>query len=433
MGVKRRRVLVLAYYFPPMGMSGVQRVAKFVKYLPENGWECTVLASRPRGYFAFDSSLAEDTERSGVHVHRTPSWDPTRLFSSEQTVAYPSELRRKWFSRISQAVFIPDNKVGWLGPGLQMGRKVLAAQHHDVVLASAPPYTSLVLGAKLSRWFGLPIVADFRDDWLANPRHTYMTRVHRYFHRRLEARVLRQCAHVVTINARIRDSLAQRARDGHANPDFSVIPQGFDPLALARGASPHRERGLMRLVYTGVFYHAQSPGFFLQGLARMLKNHPRARSVVKAEFAGLIPPSFLDLVHSLGLKEVVSYTGYLEHRETMAMQQAADILWMTIGDQPGSSSISTGKLFEYMGTRKPILALVPEGAAADALGQYGASWIVSPSDIDGIATALAGIYESWEAGSLPRGNSEYIKRYDRKELARKLAHILEDVISDTAV
>ncbi len=422
---RHRRVLVLAYYFPPMGLSGVQRVAKFVKYLPEYGWNSTVITSHPRGYFAYDQSLTADISRPGIHVHRTSSWDPTRLFSKQKTIALPSESRRKWLSWASQAFFIPDNKIGWLGPGKRLGGELLSVQAHDVILASAPPYTSLVLGGQLSRQFDIPLVVDYRDDWLGNPRHTYLTPVHRYLHRQLEARVLKQSAHVLSINAPILDSLVQRAQGYGVNTEFTVIPQGFDPESLHCTTDGSVDQHVMRLTYTGVFYHAQSPDYFLRGLARMIEDFPEARAKVKAEFVGLIPMASLELADRLGLGRVVSYRGYQEHQKTMEFQGTADVLWMTIGDQPGGDGISTGKLFEYMGTRKPILALIPDGTAAASLDRYGASWIVEPSDIGNIATTLADIFKLWSAKRLPWGNPSYVKRFDRRRLTRNLALILE--------
>ncbi len=208
-----RRVLVVAYYFPPMGLSGVQRISKFVKYLPDSGWQPTVLTARPAGYFAFDASLQEDAEGRGMHVERTASWDPTRLFARRRTVALPHEGRRRWLSLASQTVFLPDNKAGWLRPGFRAGRRLVKRESYDLVLATAPPYTALLLAARLSRRYGLPLVADFRDDWVGNPRHIYPSRWHRARHEALEASVLSQCSHAyVAINEEIEASLRGRAR-----------------------------------------------------------------------------------------------------------------------------------------------------------------------------------------------------------------------------
>lgn len=419
-----RRALVVAYYFPPMGLSGVQRVSKFVRYLPEFGWQPTVLTARPAGYFAFDSSLLEDAGRSGVRVERTASWDPTRLFARGRAVALPGEGRRRWLSLASQTVFLPDNKIGWLGPGLRAGRRLLTKGSFDLVFATAPPYTALVLAARLSRRHGLPLVVDFRDDWVGNPRHTYPTAWHRARHEALEARVLDQCSHAVTINEEIEASLGERAGARGAACQISVVPQGYDPEMLQAADVAKRHPGRMRLVYTGVFYDAQTPDYFLRGLHALLKRRPPARTGIEAVFVGLVPEASRRLIRELGLEDVVSCKGYLPHSETIGYQLSADVLWMTIGERPGAEGISTGKLFEYIGTRKPILALIPPGTARKALRPYGAHRIVDPGDIAAIAQALSELYDRWNSGTLPQADDCYVQRFDRRRLAGQLAGIL---------
>ncbi len=416
---------MVAYYFPPMGLSGVQRISKFVKYLPDFGWQPTVLTARPAGYFAFDASLVEDAERRGVHVESTASWDPTRLFARRRAVALPGEGRRRWLSLASQSVFLPDNKIGWLRPGFRAGRRLVMKESYDLVLATAPPYSALLLAAKLSRRHGLPLVADLRDDWVGNPRHIYPTRWHRARHEALEASVLSQSSHVIAINEEIEASLRERARAHGAKCESSVIPQGFDPESLqkAQAAEQHPER--MRLVYTGVFYDAQTPDYFLKGLHAMLKRNPPARSRIEAVFVGLVPEASRRLIRDLDLEDVVSCKGYLSHSEAVSYQLSADVLWMTIGERPGSGGISTGKLFEYMGTRKPILALIPPGTARKALHPYGANWILDPADIASITQALSDLYDRWESGTLPQGEASYAQTFDRKRLTGELAGILD--------
>ena len=416
---------MVAYYFPPMGLSGVQRVSKFVKYLPEFGWQPTVLTARPAGYFAFDASLLEDAESRGVHVERTGSRDPTRLFGRRRAVALPGEGRRRWLSLASQTVFVPDNKIGWLRPGLRAGQRLLKRGSFDLVFATAPPYTALLMAARLSRAHGLPLVADFRDDWVDNPRHTYPTAWHRARHEALEARVLERCTHAIAINEEIQASIAGRAKASGAACEISVIPQGYDAETLKAADSAERHPGRMRLVYTGVFYDAQTPDFFLKGLSAFLKRNPSVRSRIKAVFVGLVPEASRRLIRELGLEDVVALKGYLPHSETVGYQLSADVLWMTIGERPGAGGISTGKLFEYMGTRKPILGLIPPGTARSALDPYGAQWIVGPEDIEAIAQALSELFDRWTSGTLPQGSASYVKRFDRRHLTGELARILD--------
>ena len=181
-----RRVLVIAYYFPPMGLSGVQRVAKFVKYLPEHGWQPTVLTIEPAGYYAYDTTLLHEVKQAGVAICRTASWDPTRFFRRHQTIPLPSEPQRRRLSTVSQLLFVPDNKIGWLPHALRAGRRLLKERAFDAIFSSAPPYTAHLIAARLSRQSGVPLVVDFRDDWVGNPRHVYPTPLHRYLNGRLE-------------------------------------------------------------------------------------------------------------------------------------------------------------------------------------------------------------------------------------------------------
>ncbi len=415
-----RRVLVVAYYFPPMGLSGVQRVAKFVKYLPDYGWLPTVLTVEPHGYFAYDPPLWEELVRAGVEVRRTTSFDPTRLFGKKQTVALPDETTRRRLSGLSQWLFVPDNKIGWYGPAVRAGRQVLRVERYHAVFSSAPPYTAHLVAKSLSRAARLPLVTDFRDDWLGNPRHTYPTPLHRRLHARLEREVLRASDRVVAINRHIAEGLRRRHPGVLPDDAVHVIPQGFDPEDFLVPPAP-RPQGKMRLLYAGVFYDAQKPDFFLRGLHEFITRRPEARAMVEALFVGLLPAAAVELVEDLGMADLVTGAGYLPHRETVAHLRAADVLWMTIGDRPGAEGISTGKLFEYLGAGKPILALIPDGMAREALEPCGAATIVPPADVPAISRALETLFDRWRMGALPRPDPAYVEGFDRRILAGALA------------
>lgn len=415
-----RRVLVFAYYFPPMGLSGVQRVAKLVKYLPRWGWQPVVVTPRPAGYFAFDDELATEVEAAGADVRRTPSVDPTRLFGRKATVALPQEPRRRRLARLSGLLFVPDNKLGWGPFAVREGLRAAREEPVEAVLSSAPPYTSHLAAAFVARRLGVPLVLDYRDDWTDNPRHEYPTGLHRRLSLRLERSVLRQASAVTAINAPIARAIDERAGE----PLATVLPQGYDPEDLA-GIDGESTDGRFRLVYTGVFYDAQTPDVFLRGLRRFLDRMPEAQSDTRAHFVGLFPEASRELVATLALDDTVVVDGYRPHRESVRMLGMASVLWMTIGDRPGAEGISTSKLFEYIGTRRPILALVPDGAARDALAPYGAAHIVHPDDEVGVAEALAALYLAWRAGDLPRGDRAYAERFDRVHLAGRMAALLD--------
>lgn len=421
-----RNVLIIAYYFPPLGLSGVQRIAKLAKYLPENGWHPVVLTAEPGGYFAFDASLLAEVEAAGVEIHRTPSLDPTRWLGRRRPIRMPNEARRRWWARVNHLVFVPDSRVGWYPWAVREGKRLLRARRFDAILSSAPPYTGHLVGASLSRWSGLPLLVDFRDDWLGNPRHVYPTPLHRRLHARLERRVVRASRRVTTINDHICRALSART-GGPGAPPFSVLPQGFDPDDFTREPAP-RTPGRMRLLYAGVFYDVQTPDPFLRALALLLERRPMLRDQIEAFFVGLVPEPSVALARSLGLSEVVHLAGYLPHAETVAHLQAADVLWMTVGRRAGAEGISTSKLFEYMGSRKPILALVPEGTVREALAPYGAAVVAPPDDVEAIAGALEGLWERWHAGTLPAAEASYVRQFDRRVLAAKWAGWLDESV-----
>ena len=420
-----RHVLIIAYYFPPLGLSGVQRIAGFVRHFPKYGWQPTVITAKPGGYFAHDESLWNPIKKEGICVIRTRSLDPTRAFRSGTTVRFPRESKRQALAKVSSWLFVPDNKAGWLPFAVRAGLRMAASQTFDAVFSSAPPYTGHLVGSILSKKLELPLIADFRDAWVSNPRHYYPTSFHYNLHVRQERRVLERSSAIIAINRPILDDLKKR------HPDVKrmelVVPHGYDEES--RPATNHLSctDGVLRFVYTGVFYDAQVPNYFLQGLSKFLEQYPDMRTKIRATFAGLVPSGFEDLVRTLNLEEVVQYAGYLNHTRVMELQQKADVLWMTIGSRPGASGISTGKLFEYIGTGKPILALIPPGTARQTLRDYGAAYLAAPESMEDIIRALRTIREDWQHGKFPCPDEEFMSRFSRSRLTETLSRVLDSV------
>lgn len=430
------RVLVVAYYFPPMGLSGVQRVAKLVKYLPSHGVEVTVLTVQPGAYFAFDSTLEEEVRESGARVVQTRSIDPTQLFGRQRTVGLPAESRRSRLSRISEWILQPDNKIGWYPFAIREGTRLLRQRPHHLVFATAPPYTSLLVGAKLAEQFSLPLVVDFRDDWVGNPRHSYPTPWHRKWAQGMEASVLETATRIHVINTVIGSQLADR--NPSAADRIHVVPQGFDPndFETARQADPlpagtkqWGARTACTFLYTGIFYDIQRPDTFLRAFAAASRASDAFRDHARAVFAGLVPEYMEGLVKDLDLGRQVRVDGYLDHKETVRAQLDADILWMTIGRRPGSEGISTGKLYEYLGSGKPILGLVPEGVARQTLLASGIGSVCSPHSVEEVAAMLLQLFELWQNNDLPGpASASFLETYNRCEQARQMAHIFQSLV-----
>lgn len=434
---RRLRVLVVAYYFPPMGLSGVQRIAKLVKYLPAHSIDVTVLTVMPGAYFAFDSSLESEVRKSGATVVQTRSIDPTQLIGRQRVVDLPPESRRSTFSRLSEWIFQPDNKIGWYPFAVRAGTRLLREEPHDLVFATAPPYTALLVGSKLAKKFSLPLVLDFRDDWVGNPRHSYPTGLHKNWALKMEGSVLQSASRIHVVNDVIATQI--NARHPGSNERTHVVPQGFDPADF--GDIPHppidstddeRQASATNkctFLYTGIFYDAQRPDVFLRAFAAAAQSSPDFRARARASFVGLVPAYTREMVRELGIESRVSIHGYLDHMETIRAQKEADVLWLTIGRRPGSESISTGKLFEYLGAGKPILGLVPQGVARQTLEASQVGYVSDPDSVVEASVKLLELFDLWKQTELPGpAPASFLKTYDRFEQARQMAHIFQSLV-----
>ena len=427
-----RRVLVVAYYFPPMGLSGVQRTLKFVKYLPQFGWLPTVLTVEPRGYFARDESLLQDLDGRDIRVVRTPAAGPGRFFAKREVVSLPPERTRKFLSRISDAVFFPDNKIGWKRRAVAVALALHSETPFDLVFTTAPPFTDFLIGSAIKKHIDRPLVFDYRDPWSDYPFKWYPTPLHRLLHVALERRALRSSSHILTTNRRVKELILQRHRFLTYH-DIDIVAQGFDPDDFSPDTGNGRpnaahvsqaKRRKMRITYAGVFWEDRVPDYFLQALHDLFAHKPKLRGRIEAFFAGAFREEHQRLVTKLGLQDTVTVHGYLPHRECVRELLASDVLWMIVGDDVGSP----GKVYEYIGARKPILGCAPEGFIKTTIQEAGGT-VVDPTDVEGIRKAIERYFEQFERNELKGPPEEVVRKYDRVTLTAAVVKVFESLLA----
>lgn len=420
---RTRNVLVIAYYFPPMGLSGVQRTLKFVKYLPKFGWQPTVVTVTPTGYFAEDRSLLEELPRN-MDVIRIGSLDPNRLFRRKGVIKLPSEPLRKVFTFLSDMVFIPDNKIGWKRNVLRQIDRILQGKKFHLIFATAPPFTDFLIGKTLHERYDIPLVVDYRDVWHEYPYKYYPTPLHRYLNFRFEQTVLDAASAVVTTNRRVKELLLNRYRFLHYD-DVKIIPQGYDPADFVNGsvsrrrAPRRRKKPKFRIAHAGTFYGDRSPAYFLSGVKQAMADHPSIKGNIEIHFVGAFRDVDRKTIAALGLDDVVRIHGYLDHRECIKELVASDVLWLTLGNDRQSP----GKVYEYLGARKPILACVPEGFIGQTIVEAGAGLVVKPDDVGAIAKAIIDFFKKQRRGTLARPRKDVVERYNRINLTEELARM----------
>lgn len=418
-----RNVLVVAYYFPPMGLSGVQRTVKFVKYLHQHGWYPVVLTVSPGGYYAYDVSLLKEVEDAGADIVRTGSMDPTRFYKPGKPVRLPRESFRKMMNRISQTVFIPDNKIGWKKKAINKAKELKDKYNFELIFSTAPPFTDHIIGRDLSRELNLALVLDYRDAWLDYQFAFYPTPVHRYIHRRLEKSCLRAASKVVVVNRQIKIDILKRHSFLHYN-DVIIIPQGYDPADFEVDSMPPLpDSHTMRITHTGTFIEDITPVPLLRALAKLYKENPQLKGRIKLTFAGLFRKQHASVIKRLGLQNDVELTGYIEHRECTKLMMNSDVLFLTLGKKKNHEHHTTGKLYDYFGARKPILAAVPDGNVEQVVKETGAGIVVDPEDVDEIANALLQYFEKFRRRELHPVPGPAVEKYDRTKLTGELAKI----------
>ncbi|MBX2989562.1 MAG: glycosyltransferase family 4 protein [Bacteroidetes bacterium] len=420
-----RRVLVIAYYFPPMGLSGVQRTLKFVKYFPEFGWKPTVLTVEPVGYFAHDDTLLKELEGRNVEIVRTNAAGPGKVLARKGTVKLPSERTRKFLSRVSDTFFIPDNKIGWKRKAVRKALELHQAKPFDLLFATAPPFTDFLIGAEIKSHLNIPLVFDYRDAWVEYPHKFYPTPYHKLRTIRLERNALKASSHVVTTNRNVKELLIKRHRFLGYN-DVEIIPQGYDPddFAAADADDVISRTNKMRITYAGVFWEDRVPTYFLQALHALFQEQPRLRDRIEALFIGKFRKENIKLVQKLGLKDSVIVVDYLPHRQCVNNLVASDVLWMIVGDNVGSP----GKVYEYIGARKPILGCVPDGFMKQTILEAGGV-VTAPNDVDAIKHAIEKFYRQYEEGTLRGPVQEVVEKYDRPKLTGKLVRLFESLLA----
>ena len=414
-----RNVLVIAYYFPPMGLSGVQRTLKFVKYFPNFQWMPTVLTVTSTGYFAKDESLLKEIVPLGVKVIRTRSYDPNRLFRKQEIVKMPAERTRKFLSRISDSIFVPDNKIGWKRQAIRRASELLKSQKFDAIFVTAPPQTDFLIGKALKEKFRLPLMIDYRDSWLDYPFKFYPTPLHRYANFKLEKGVLRTADSIIVTSRRTKELLLRRYKFLTYN-DIQIVAQGFDPedMKLEPGTKlPRIDK--MRITYSGVFYEDRTPEYFLEALHLVYKNNAKLRGRIEACFIGAFRDEHTKIISRLGLQNSVNVRGYLDHRECVRYLLASDVLWVMMGDDKSSP----GKIFEYIGAKKKILGCVPQGMIRSVIEEAG-GLCVEPRDVPRIAEAIVSLYEQYERRQLRGPRPEVVDKYNRMTLTGEVAKTL---------
>lgn len=449
-----KRVLIISYYWPPAGGSGVQRWVKFAKYLPSEGWQPVVYTPLNPEVSSVDETLSRDIPADAEIIKR-PIREPygiyRRLFGRGSSTDMktliatsrkdsPAEdigragatggevnpinggsksLKQRLSLWIRGNLFIPDPRIWWVRPSVRFLKKYLREHPVDVIVTTGPPQSMHLIGRGLHRATGIPWVADFRDPWtrMFYYKHLGLTAASDRKHHRLEQSVLDEASAVIAVSP-----LVQSDFQSQTSTPVVLITNGFDPAdypPFPTGTDSTRNH--FRVVHTGLFAEDGNPLVLWDLLAEKFRKDEVFAASLEIRLAGKVDSGIINAIEARGLGSALRILGYLSHDEAVAEQRAADLLILPLRQEPEYRSVLPGKIFEYLAARVPVLGIGQEdGAAAAVLRDSGAGDMFDWDNASGQSDFLERVLD----GQMREDGQKDIERYSRVSLTHRLAALL---------
>lgn len=403
-----------------MGLSGVQRTLKFVKYMKNFNWEPTVITTGNVAYYAHDTFLAKELEEADIRVIRVSgSKEPNSLFSKLGTVKLPSEFFRNILNKLSQTFFIPDNKISWSKLAYQKIDEILSREKFDTLFITSPPFSAFDIISQIKKKHDIPLFADYRDLWYKSYFSFYPTPFHRLLHKKKEYRALKAADRITVTNRKIKEKLLN-TYPFLTFEDVVILSHGYDPEDFEKIPAQSKPQNKMVLMYSGIFMVYNTPVYLLKAFKQLTIERPDIASNIELHFVGFLRKENQKLIRKLKLQAFIKDHGYVNHNEAIAKIKSADVLWFMVGRRKNIDAILPGKVYEYLGAKKPVLACVPDGAAKMAVEESGAGFVCSPDDVNDIKNSILKIYNHYKNGTLPVPSEEVLEKFRRDNLTELL-------------
>lgn len=423
-----RRVLVIAYYFPPRPGVGSLRAKGLAKYLPEYGWEPIILTAalpeKPESRF----KVVETPYPGDVTAYWKRKLGLAADKGFQEQIGIPRALREgktSFFTRrvitLAKAfIAYPDDQKTWYPFAVSAGRDLLKMEKFDALISSSGPVTCHLIARELKARYEIPWIADFRDLWTQNHYYPYGS-LRLMFERRLELKTLALADALVTVS----EPLAERLMSLHKNKRVLVIPNGFDPDDVAQAPLTKE----FTITYTGTLYEGKrDPALLFQAVRELIVDGTIDPLDIRIRFYGEAPYWLEQQVRHYQLGGIVGLHRKVPRDVALAKQRESHVLLLLSWDDPREVGVYTGKIFEYLAAKRPILALGgPGGAVAQLLRETGAG--IHVRSLEDLKALLKSWYKEYklEGEVKYKAQWEIVQKYSHREMAKKFAHLLDEV------
>jgi len=426
--MEQKKLLIITYYFPPAGGPGVQRWLKFTKYLPEFGVQPIVYVPENPTYPIVDEGLVSQISDK-VIVLKNKIWEPYQLasvFSKNKTKKissgiFPHKKKQtfldKTFLWVRGNLFIPDARVFWVKPSAAYLEKYIKENNIDTIVTSGPPHSLHLIGLELKEKLDVKWFADFRDPWTTIGYHKAL-RLSDYAakkHKDLEHKVLNSADTIIVTSKTTKTEF-----EAITNKPISVITNGYDIENVEKQTLDTK----FTLAHIGSFLSDRNPPFLWECLVELLQEIPDFKRHLEIKLIGAVSQEVLDAIGEFNLNTYLNLLGYVSHHEAIAHQKKSQVLLLIEINSEDTKSIIPGKLFEYMVSNRPIVAIGPQGSDfADIIKETNTGVFFDYSEKAKLKSVLLDFYNQFLEGKL-QANGVGLQQYSRKNLTKQLAELV---------
>jgi len=429
-----KKVLIITYYWPPSGGAGVQRWLKFAKYLPQFGWEPVIYTPENPEYPSEDRSFEKDIP-AYIQIIRKPIWEPYNIYrnltgkkNERINAGFISESKKQsWKDKLSIWIrgnfLIPDPRRFWIKPSVRFLTKFLNENMIDTIITTGPPHSMHLIGLGIKKRIPeIKWIADFRDPWTKIDfyKELHLNPVSDMIHHALERKVVKMADAVVVVSGGMCDEfkLLHPKR-------LELITNGYD--ASDTETEMAEPDSFFSLSHIGTLNAARNPKTLWKVLSELCSENPEFKSDLKIKLIGKTDFSVLEDIKTKQLTRNLIKIDYVTHNEAIKLQLSSQILLLLINNTENAKSILTGKFFEYLGSKRPILAIGPtDGDVANVLKNTKSGQIADFNDEIQTRKIIMEFYSKYKKGIL-QVDSEGVELYSRKKLTNSLVEVINNL------
>lgn len=423
-----KKVLIITYYWPPAGGPGVQRWLKFVKYLPDFGIQPIVYIPENPTYPIVDENLVKDVSDK-VIILKQKIFEPYQLASflsknktkKMNSGIIPNQKKQSFLDKlllwIRGNLFIPDARFFWVKPSVAYLEKYILEHKIDTIVTSGPPHSLHLIGLELKNNLNLKWFADFRDPWTTIGYHKSL-RLSDFAaqkHKKLESEVLNTADTII-----VTSKTTKKEFEALTTKPIEVITNGYDVENVEKQPLDTR----FSLAHIGSFLSARNPKILWQALVELIAEIPEFKSHLEIKLIGAVSQEVLESITAFDLNDYLNNVGYVSHEEAIVQQRKSQVLLLIEIDSEETKSILPGKLFEYMVSNRPIIALGPKGSDFDEIiTGTNTGVFFDYSEKEKLKKVIVGYYTQFLEGKL-QSHGVGLQKYSRKNLTQELTSLL---------